>query len=140
MKQASTMRVATAAIGFGLIVLGLSTSTGQSRRSYEVETEVYGVPAYTTDAARAIRAYERLTERYMDLAERVLAGSAAQQDAVASRLGAIEDTLQRLDVRLARIEGYLGIPPIDAATTDPNASGAGGPGEPVPTPDAAPQP
>ena len=43
-----------AAIVVGIVVLSLSTSTGQGRKGYEVEAQVYSVPVTQTDAARAI--------------------------------------------------------------------------------------
>jgi len=134
MKRSRTF-VAVGVVGFGLVVLGLSTSTGQDRRgTYKVETQVYGIPASPSDAARIIEAYERLSERYMNLTERVLDNSAAESKALAAQLRAIDDRLAELNARLARIEGKLGISPVPAAgaESDPNAP-RGPAASPMPT-------
>ncbi len=113
-----------AAIVACLIVLGLSISTGRDRRTYEVDAQVYSVPGYQSDAARAINAYERLMQRHMDVMEQNLAGVAADIQAIAARLDAIDAGLTRMDRRLARIEKHLGIvpvPPPAPIQPDPNA-------------------
>ena len=114
--------IVIAAIVFCILVLCLSTSVGQDRKRYEVEAQVYGVPAYQSDAARAIEAYERLMERYLDLTERNLLGLAADVRGFTDKLNAIDGRLSALDARLARIEQHLGIAPMIApsATPDPN--------------------
>jgi len=109
-----------------LVILGLSPSVGQDRKSYEVQTQVYGVTAGRSDAARAIDAYERLMERYMDQTQEKFAGLGANLDAIAHRLDALDAKLTVLDTRIARIEKHLGIKPI-APAPDPNV-----PAEPVP--------
>ncbi len=112
-----------AAIVFCVVAFCLSTSIGESRRRYEVETQVYGMPAYQSDAARAIEAYERLMERYLDLTERNLIGLAADVKVFTDKLNAIDARLGTLDARLARIEQHLGIVPVipPTSTADPNA-------------------
>ena len=112
-------RLYTAAM---IVVLSLSTSIGQGRRSYEVETQVYSVPGYQSDASRAITAYERLMERHMDLTERTLNAIAVDMQAIAARLEAVDAGMTQLDLRLARIERHLGIvPPSVSSGLDPNA-------------------
>ncbi len=86
MRSIKRAHVAGIAIILGVVVLVLSTSVGQSRKNYEVETRVYTTPEYRTDAARAIDAYERLMERYMDTTQQNFAGIAADIGAVAARL------------------------------------------------------
>jgi hypothetical protein len=111
-----------AVIVFCVVILCLSTSVGRDRRTYEVETQVYGVPAYQSDAARAIAAYERLMARYMDLTERNFVGVTTDIRALAAKLDAIDGKLTTLDTRLARVEKHLGIPPAPAAAAgEPNA-------------------
>lgn len=112
-----------AATVFSVVVFFLSTSVGENRRRYEVETQVYGVPAYQSDAARAIEAYERLMERYLDLTERNLVGLATDVKVFTDKLDVIDSRLSTLDARLARIEQHLGIAPVIApsTTSDPNA-------------------
>jgi hypothetical protein len=123
-----------AAIVVGGIILSLSTSTGRDRKGYEVEAQVYGVPAAQSDASRAIDAYERLMERHMDLTERSLSDFAADLkvlatkfDAFDAKVTALDAKLTQMDQRLARIEKHLGIAPVATPTpakTDTNASAA----------------
>jgi hypothetical protein len=120
-----------AAILVCVIALSLSTSTGRDRGGYEVEAQVYGVPAAQSDAARAINAYERLMERHMDLTERTFIGYGADVkaltarfDALDAKLTAVDARLSQMDQRLARIEKHLGIVTVVAPTpgkVDPNA-------------------
>jgi hypothetical protein len=99
-----------------VLALWLSASVGQGRRQYEVETQVYGVPEYRSDAARAIDAYERLMDRYMDLTEHNLLSVSADVRVVVTKLDAVQAELAGLSTRLARIEKHLGI------QTDPGAA------------------
>jgi hypothetical protein len=118
----STYRTA-AALAACAIVLCWSTSTGHSRRTYEIDAQIYSVPGSQSDAARAINAYERLMERHMDLTERNLIGLAMDIRAFMMKLDAVEAGLERLDQRLARIERHLGVavaPPV-SIPHDPNA-------------------
>jgi len=120
-----------AAIIVGVIILSLSTSTGRDRKGYEVEAQVYGVPAAQSDAARAIDAYERLMERHMDMTERSLADFTADLkvlatkfDAFDAKVTALDAKITQIDQRLARIEKHLGIAPVVPAKPskpDPNA-------------------
>jgi len=97
-----------------LVVLCLSTSVGQDRKSYEVPAQIYGVPAGRSDAAHAMDAYERLMERYIDLTERNMAGVTANLETLARKLDAIDARLTALDARLARIERLLSPAPAPA--------------------------
>ena len=81
---------------------------GGQRRTYEVQPQVT-IPEYRTDAARAIDAYERLMERYMDLTERNLFGIGADVRVIAKRLDSIDRKLEELSTRTAEIEKALGI-------------------------------
>lgn len=104
----------------GVIVLCLSATGGQDRKTYEVPMQIYGIPANQSDAARAVAAYERLVERYADLTERNLGGVAVDLKALATRLDTIDARLISMDTRLARIEQRLGIVPPKPAAPDPN--------------------
>ena len=106
------------AVTICIIVGWLSTSVGQSRRTYE--TQIYTTPEYRTDAARAIDAYERMMERYMDASERNFAAMLEYSRDIAGRLDAIDGKLTKLDERLARIESHLGIVPPVPPVADPN--------------------
>lgn len=123
MSRNCRVYIVIAAIVFCVVVFCLSTSVGQDRRRYEVETQVYGVPAYQSDAARAIEAYERLMERYLDLSERNLVDLAADVKVFTDKLDTIDAKLGTLDTRLARIEQHLGIAPVvpTVSAMDPNA-------------------
>jgi len=127
--------VAILAVIIGIVVLTLSTSVGQNRRNYDVEAQVYTTPEYRTDASRAIDAYERVMERYMDATEQGFAGIAADLGAVATRLESIDARLAKLDERLERIERHLGILPPPPPMPDPNA-----PPPPAPMPLSPPAP
>jgi hypothetical protein len=83
-------------------------------RTYEVEP-VITTPEYKTDAARAIDAYERLMERYMDLAETHLIDC----QAVTQRLDSIDAKMEDISKRLAGIEKAMGIDPNGTATSKP---------------------
>jgi len=89
-------------------------------RSYEVEP-VITTPEYRTDAARAIDAYERLMERYMDLTAKHLLQVGADCQAVTQRLDSLDARLEDISARLTRIEKAMGIvPPQEPAAVEPN--------------------
>lgn len=106
------------AMVFCIVVGWLSTSVGQSRRTYE--TQIYTTPEYRTDAARAIDAYERTMERYIDATERNFASLRDFSGTIADRLDAIDGKLAKLDERIARIEDHLGIVPPAPPVPEPN--------------------
>jgi hypothetical protein len=87
----------------------------KDRTFYAVEPEIT-TPEYKTDATRAIDAYERLMERYMDLAEGQLLQVGADNRVITDKLNSLDSHLQEISARLARIENKLGI--------DPNANSA----------------
>ena len=120
MQSNRRFHIATATVVLLMVVLWFSTSTGQVRRKYEVEAQVYSTPEYRTDATRAIEAYERVMERYMDATERNLTNISGDIGAVATMLDEIDTKLTKLDMRLERIERHLGILPPPVAP-DPNA-------------------
>ena len=122
MKSNKRFYIALATVVLIMVVFWLSTSMGQTRKRYEVEAQVYSTPEYRTDAARAIEAYERVMERYMDATERNFVDISGDIGTVAAMLDSIDTKLTRLDVRLERIERHLGIlPPLVAPAPDPNA-------------------
>ncbi len=105
-----------------MVVFWLSTSMGQTHKRYQVQTQVYSTPELRTDATRAIEAYERLMERYMDTTERNFSDLSGDIGAIAVMLDSIDTKLTKLDMRLERIERHLGIlPPPVAPARDPNA-------------------
>ncbi len=104
------------------VVMALLSPTilGGSKTVYEVRPEVT-VPAYRTDAARAIDAYEKLMDRYMDIQEKTQLATDANISAIAQRLDSIDLAVADLSKRFLRIEKALGIEPEKTAPVDPNA-------------------
>ncbi len=68
-------------------------------------------PEYKTDAARAIDAYERLMDRYMDLSEKLVSQMGGDCQTVAAKLDSLDSRIAELSARLAGIEKALGIDP-----------------------------
>jgi len=91
-----------------VVVVWLSTSIQGRERTYEVQPQIT-IPEYRTDAARAIDAYERLMERYMDLTESNLTRIGIDVRDVVKKLDSIDGKLTELSARMARIEKALGI-------------------------------
>ncbi len=77
-------------------------------RTYEVHPQIT-IPEYRTDTARAIDAYERLMDHYMDLTETNLTGISTDLKGVVKKLDSIDANLSRLSARIARIEKALGV-------------------------------
>lgn len=100
------------AVGAGLVccvvVVWFSRSTHGLEKTYELRPEVT-LPEYRTDAARAIDAYERLMERYMDLTEMNMIRVGMDVQGFGQRLASIDNKLAELSSRLSRIEKALGI-------------------------------
>jgi hypothetical protein len=108
MKKSKNVLVITAAGVCCLVVVWLSTSIQGSQKTYELRPQI-SVPEYRTDAARAIDAYERLMDRYVDLTERNLFRVAGDMQGLAQRLDSIDDKLAELCARIADIEKALGV-------------------------------
>ena len=109
MKESKNLLAAWAVILVCLVVASLATSIPGKERTYEVET--INSPEYKTDAARAIDAYERLMDRYMDLSEKLLSQMGGDCQAVSAKLDSLDSRIAELSTRLARIEKALGIKP-----------------------------
>jgi hypothetical protein len=99
-----------------LIAAAVSTAIPDNSRRYEVDT-VVDVPEYKTDAARAIDAYERLMERYMDLSENLISKMGGDCQTVSTKLDSLDLRLADISVRLTRIEKALGIDPNSGVVT-----------------------
>ncbi|MHC4173504.1 MAG: hypothetical protein ACYST5_11255 [Planctomycetota bacterium] len=108
MRVNKNLLAVAAAVVCCTIVVWFSTSIQGVPKTYEVRPQI-SIPEYRTDAARAIDAYERLMERYMDLTERNLFMVGAHVGDVAKKLDSIDDKLTALCARIARIEKALGI-------------------------------
>jgi len=107
MKVNNNLLAVIAGIIVCSVVVFYCPSIQGSQRTYEVQPQV-SIPEYRTDAARAIDAYERLMERYMDLTERNLFGIGADVRVIAKRLDSIDSELKRLSTRMTEIEKALG--------------------------------
>jgi len=98
-----------------ITVVWFSTSIQGVPKTYELQPHI-SIPEYRTDAVRAIDAYERLMERYMDLTERNSIRISADLKEVIKKLYSIDDKLTELSARIARIEKTFGIeqakPPV----------------------------
>ncbi len=115
MRANKNLLALAAAVVCCTIVVWFSTSIQGVPKTYEIEPQIT-IPEYRTDAARAIDAYERLMERYMDLTERSLLRVAGDVRDVMKKLESIDRKLTGLCARITRIEEALGIeqpkPPI----------------------------
>ena len=110
MKQNRYLLVIGAVIVICLIAAAISTAIPENGKKYEVDT-VVDVPEYKTDAARAIDAYERLMDRYMDLSEKLISQVGSDRQAVSTKLDSLDSRLADISTRLTRIENALGIDP-----------------------------
>lgn len=91
-----------------ITVVWFSTSIQGVPKTYELRPHI-SVPEYRTDAARAIDAYKRLMERYMNLTERNSIRISADLKEVMKKLYSIDNKLTELSARIARIEKTFGI-------------------------------
>jgi hypothetical protein len=110
-----------ATVALSVVVVWFSTSWGQGRGTYQTETRVYTTPEYQTDTTRAINAYEKVMQRYMDMTERNFGSISTDMKAVATKLDAIDAKLAAFDARLARIEKHLGMTASAPPVHDANA-------------------
>ncbi len=124
MKQGRNLLAVAAVVVICLAVARLGISVTDKNKSYEFEQWIT-TPEYRTDAARAIDAYERLMERYMDLAEGNLLQVGDDCRTVAIKLDSLDLQLTEISDRLTRIEKALGIDPPAVNIVEPN-------GNPVP--------
>ncbi len=106
MKSKRNLLVIGTVVVICLVVVRFAASIPDKGRTYEVEP-VITTPEYRTDATRAIDAYERLMERYMDLVETHFIDC----QAVTQRLDSLDTKIEDISKRLARIEKALGIDP-----------------------------
>jgi hypothetical protein len=114
MKHNRYLLIAIVVIAICLVTVAVSTAIPDNGGKYEVSATV-DVPGYKTDATRAIDAYERLMERYMDLSENFLSKTGFDSQVISARLDSIDSRLIDISTRLARIEKALGIDPNTGA-------------------------
>ncbi len=91
-----------------IIVVWFSTSIQGNPKTYELRPHI-SLPEYRTDAARAIDAYERMMERYMNMTERDSVRISADLKEIIKKLYSIDNKLSELSARMARIEKTFGI-------------------------------
>lgn len=91
-----------------VVVVWLSASIQGVENTYEIHPEIT-IPEYRTDAARAIDAYERLMQRYMDITEKNLIRLSADIKSVVRKLDSIDSKLRELSTRIAKIEKAVGV-------------------------------
>jgi len=90
------------------VLVWLSASIQGGQKTYEVEPRLT-IPAYKTDLARVMDAYERLMERYMDMTEQNQSIVGADLKYAVTALDSIDGRLAELSARIARIENALAI-------------------------------
>ena len=112
MKTKRNLLVAVVFVVCSIIVVWISTSIHGSQKTYEVQPHIT-IPEPKTDATRAIDAYERLMDRYLDLTEKNLFRIGTDIQSVVMKLDSIDDKLTKLSVRISGIEKALGIKQTD---------------------------
>jgi len=94
------------------ILIAFSSSIQGGEKSYEIKPQIT-LPEYRTDTARAIDAYERLMDRFINLTERNLTSINTDIKDIAKKLVLIDCKLTELSTRMARIEKALGIKQVE---------------------------
>ena len=111
--------LAAGAMAVGCLAVWFCTSIKGNAKTYQVQPWIT-VPEYRTEAARAIDAYERLMDRYMDLTERNLFNVSTDVRELLKKLDCADQKLTELCIRIARIEKALGIQqPVAVSETKP---------------------
>jgi hypothetical protein len=110
MGHKKNLLIFTAAATSAVVVIWSFATIQGSQRTYEVHPQIT-MPGYRTDSVRALDAYERLMERYMDLVEKNLNDIEADFEKTAAQIDSIDTKLTELCERTARIEKALGIEP-----------------------------
>jgi hypothetical protein len=108
MRTKKSLLAVSAGLVCCVVVVWFSTSIQGGERTYEVQPHIT-LPEYRTDTARAIDAYERLMERYMDLTEMNMFRIGSDVQDSGRRLDSIDNKLVEISRRLSRIEKALGI-------------------------------
>ncbi len=130
MKSKSRVLFLCAILSFVLVLMWFSGRGEAIEKTVEVEPWIT-VPEYRSDAGRAIDAYERMMERYMDVTQEDIGGIRGGVKLVSRKLSSIEMKLDRMEQRLVRIERTMGIkepgrtprPAGEKGATKPNTSG-----------------
>jgi hypothetical protein len=107
MKSSKSLWIVAAIITCVGIAVLFSGSLQGGQNTYELQPNL-SIPEYKTDTARAIEAYERLMDRYMDLTGSHLSTVGMDLRNVVTKLDSIDDRLKEMETRMARIERALG--------------------------------
>ena len=100
-----------------ITLVWFSTSIQGDPKTYELRPHI-SVPEYRTDAVRAIDAYERMMERYMNMTERDSIRISADLKEIIKKLYSIDNKLTELSARIARIEKTFGIEQAEPPATE----------------------
>jgi hypothetical protein len=135
MRTKKKLLVVSAGLACCAVVVWFSTSIQGVEKTYEIQPHVT-LPEYRTDAARAIDAYERLMERYMDLTEMNMIRVGMDVQDFGRRLDSIDNKLAEICARLSRIEKALDIeqPKPEAKTKLQSGPASGRAGRKPPRP------
>lgn len=117
-KNKSLLAVSVVLI-ISLIVIGFSGSIQGGEKKYEIEQEIT-LPEYRTDTARAIDAYERVMDRFINMTEKNLTGIGADVRSITKKLVLIDYRLTELSTRMAGIEKALGIKQAEKQVIKPS--------------------
>jgi hypothetical protein len=109
MRTRRNLLAVMALIIFCGIAVWLSAPIQGGEKKYEVKPYV-DVSQYHNPQPRAIDAYERLMERYMDLTEINFVTTGRDIESISQTITSIDNRLTQISERLTRIENHLGIP------------------------------
>lgn len=107
-KDNKNLLVVGAVLIVCLILIGFSGSIQGGEKSYRIRPEIT-LPEYRTDTGRAIDAYERIMDRFINLTERDLTSINTDVKSITKQLFLIDCKLTELSTRMGRIEKALGI-------------------------------
>ena len=106
MRNTKSLSTGSVVLLFCLIVLGLCSLIQGG--NYKVKPEIT-LPEYRSDTARAIDAYERVMDRFINLTEKNLTSINTDVKDITKKLVLIDCKLTDISTRMARIEKALGI-------------------------------
>ena len=112
MKTSKSILAVIAVVLCGVIAILFSGSIRGAQNTYEVHPNL-SIPEYKTDTVRAIEAYERLMDRYMDLTGSHIATVGMDLRNIVTKLDSIDGRLTELSARLSKIERALNIENTD---------------------------
>ncbi len=103
MKSSSvTIKTMVLLVSAAVLVGYLAAAGGAVERTREYEITV---PPYQSDTARMIAAYERLSDQYLTLVGRHLAGLDSSDRMILQKLEALEKKLDELGKKVDRLSG-----------------------------------